>query len=402
MKVANVRQEFATRVTAQQEHLLRAAVLSDGSDVQREFHRWLSTVDWEGELDRGTYHLLPLVFVNVDRFGVDYVNRGRLRGLYKRAWYRNEQILSRLNAVAERLTAAGTGFVLLGDVALIESVYRNSGARLADGLDLLVDPDEIENALDCLEQLGWRAQPPGGTELKYLSRATLTDATGELLRLHWHPLRKKLASSGCRSSTLGSRYDGRVPALPVLSPTGLLAELIAAGAASGDQRLLADVAGAYLIVKSGQVDWQAALNLADECGFNLRLFEVCSYLRDRLGSPVPDRVLRELASRRVCMAERLERRLARRDAESPDTFFGPLLRLAAQYARYSHGSGAVKVMGGFPEFLRHHYRMSSVPRILVRVIGNGARRVCRSVIRMRSKNPASTSQSSRLGDVREL
>jgi hypothetical protein len=232
-----------------------------------------------------------------------------------------------------------------------------------------------------------------GKEIEYLSHTTLTGKNGELLRVHWHPLHMKRTDAGYSLSTFVSPANAREtgPLLP--SHTGLLAHLIVSGIVSDERRLLADVAAAHQIISFGDVDWGTLLRLAKRYSFGTRLFSICSYLRSRLSVPIPSPVLRELAGRHVSMAERFERRLARRGADLPDSFFGPLTRLAARYARYSHGTSTAKAIVSIPQFLRHYYHIRSLPRIVTRVAGNGVRRIARL---------ATTMQSTKIGDERRF
>lgn len=402
MKIEHAGQDLASRVNSVQENLLMAALLANADDVRHKYSRWADNVDWAADFGGGTYQLLPLLFTNLDRAGVEDANTGRLRGLYRRAWYSNQRFMSALSEIAIHLATAGLKIVLLGDLALMSGIYLKPGARLVNRLDLLVDPASVTDALVCLRELGWAPEPFQNDDLKYLSYIALTNATGKLLRLHWHPLHMKCTDDSYSFSTFGVRLDSETTRLLVPTHTGLLTHLIVSGFEPGDNRLLADIAGIYSIVSSGEVDWEAVLRLADEYSFNMRLFSVCCYLRSKLWVPIPECVVYELAGRTVSGPERFERCLARRSAESPDTFFVRLTRLLAQYMRYIDGSGAAKTISRLPEFLRHRYRTRSIARIIARVLGNGTRRILRLATRAHVQNPAQIVESKRLGDDRKL
>jgi len=402
MKIRRVGQPIAGRVSAQQENLLRAAVLDEADDARHAYLQWAGNVDWDEDFDDGTYRLLPQLFINLDGAGVEDATIGRLRGVYRRSWYRNQRFMSTLSVIASSLAAAGVDIVLLGDVALINGVYKKLGARYVTRLDLLVDPVSVADALDHLGKLGWVSEPLCDDDLRYLSYKELTNTDGELIRLYWHPLHKKCTDDSYSFSTFGVRQDNDTTRFRVPTHAGLLSHLVVSGYEAGDSRLLADIVGTYSIVSSGDVDWEAALRLADEYSFNLRLYSVCCYLRSKLSAPIPERVVHELADRNVNAPDRFERRLARRSAESPDTFFGPLTRLLAQYTRYTVGSGATQTIIKLPAFLRHHYRTRSIARIIATVFVNGARRIARLGTRAPVQSPSQIMESNRLGDNREL
>ena len=388
MKIESAAQGLARRLTQQQGNLLRAAVLDDVDEAGDAYRHWAGSVDWEKNFDAGTYQLLPLLYLNLDRAGVEDANTGRLRGLYRRSWYRNQRLMSNLNSIAGKLSAAGVDVVLLGDIALLNGLYDLPGARIVNRLDLLIDRDAVTDALGCLTATGWAAPLLRDDDLTYEPYTDLTDPAGEVLRIHWHPWHRQCADDGYSFAAFDVRRDCSAASPPVPAHTGLLLHLVANSPEPGEYRLLADIAATHRLANSGEVDWDAALTLADELRVNMRLYSACACVRSELAASIPEEVLQELGRRTVSVPERLERRLARRSAELPDAFFGPLFRLLAEYARYANGSGAARTLANLPAFLRHHYRTRSIARIVVRVLGNGARRIVRLVTGASVKSPA--------------
>jgi hypothetical protein len=393
MKVERAGRDLADEIGFDLEKLLTAALAEDEHAVRRAYRQWADLVDWEADFAGGTYPLLPLLYLNLERCGVEDAARGRLRGLYRRSWYRIQSLQSGLTAVTGRLTAEGIDVVVLGDLALIDGLYAKSGARVCNRLDLLVAPRSVGRALEILGDAGWRGKPLRDGDLTYLSHNNLTNMSGELLRVHWHPMCTKAKNDSYSMSSFALR-SGKISVGPqILADTGHICHIVATGFDPSGSRLLADIAATYSLVRYGDVEWDAALRLADEYGFNVRLFAVCSYLVSKFSAPIPDAVIGALRDRTVSLSERLDLRLAHRSAESPDSFFGPLLRLLAHYTGYMYGSGTTRAIVGLPAFLRYHYRTRSLAKILTRIAVNGARRGLRLVKR------AAVDTSARMADL---
>lgn len=65
-----------------------------------------------------------------------------------------------LTAIAQRLSAAGVGFLVLKGPAMARQAYPVSEWRAYDDLDLWVDTRDFESALRALEQEGYHRSPP--------------------------------------------------------------------------------------------------------------------------------------------------------------------------------------------------------------------------------------------------
>lgn len=377
MKIRRIGKEPAFSVGEHLESLLLATLLDDEDDVRRAYRYWEQSVDWDGHFGVETFQLLPLLYLNLDRVGVGDPTGGRLRGLYRRSWYRNQRLRSILTEIVKKLRVEQLDIVLLGDLALVEGVYEKPGARIVDRIDLLVDPTSVNRCIAILKADGWQAQPLHQSDLTYLSYWDLTSDGGDELRVNWRPLYATCASEAFSLSAypLYSESDQTRLALP--SDTELLCHLAAPRLETDGNGVLADIAGVFSLVKRGEVDWDCVLQTSDDYGFDLRLYSLCTCIAAVVPTSIPATVLSELGDREASVSQRIAQRIAEKKPEAPDAFFGPLLRLMARYARYMRGSSIATAIAGIPAFLRHYYSMSSLLRIALRVLGNGARRSLR-------------------------
>jgi hypothetical protein len=76
------------RPTADQELLLEAA--TGASEAARAAWRGWQERNELDDVDFGAQRLLPLVYRHLVELGVDDPDLGRLKGLYRHSWYRNQ------------------------------------------------------------------------------------------------------------------------------------------------------------------------------------------------------------------------------------------------------------------------------------------------------------------------
>src|SRR3990172_6475884 len=105
---------FPTRA---QELLLRAALLQ-GEPARHAWQHWRMQVNLEQEWDAGTYRLLPLVYHNLRALGVDDPLMSKLRGIYRREWYKNQMLFHTIAEVLRLFHAAGIETMILKGSAL--------------------------------------------------------------------------------------------------------------------------------------------------------------------------------------------------------------------------------------------------------------------------------------------
>ena len=136
--------------------LLRAALL-DGAAAHAAWAGWKRATSLEA-IDPGSYRLLPLVYRNLLRAGVDGPLLATLREVYRDTWYRNQLALRDLAASFRALDAAGIPLMLLKGLALSHVYYRDLGLRPMDDVDLLVPVEHAPAAAAVLHGLGWRSR----------------------------------------------------------------------------------------------------------------------------------------------------------------------------------------------------------------------------------------------------
>ena len=103
--------------TYDQELLLKAALLQ-GPDAIHAWQEWKDNTDLEGHLDRGSFRLLPLLYKNLLRHRVKNPFMNKLKGIYRREWYKNQMLFFEMSKVLRYLHDKGIRTMILKGAAL--------------------------------------------------------------------------------------------------------------------------------------------------------------------------------------------------------------------------------------------------------------------------------------------
>jgi len=170
--------------TPVQDLLIRAA-LEGPVDGGEYLDLWAERVEFD-DIDHASRRLLPLLY---HTHGADlrHPDAGRIKGVYKRAWMRNQRIKAATRTVIDDLEALGIDTVILKGLSLVERAYFDLGARSMSDADLLVHPDAFWDAEAHLRTSGWTIK---GRERDHASHPQFhgigfTNDEGLECDLHW-------------------------------------------------------------------------------------------------------------------------------------------------------------------------------------------------------------------------
>src|SRR3990170_600967 len=151
----------AARPTPQQYLLLQAAFFAG----RRAEHAWRQArpgLDIN-HLPGDSIRLLPLVYRNLTALGIDDPELPRVKGLYRRTWYRNQLVIERAGATLQTLHDAGIATLVLKGVALVPLFYEDAGLRPMEDFDVLVPVEKAAAAAAVLKASGsipeWPLRP---------------------------------------------------------------------------------------------------------------------------------------------------------------------------------------------------------------------------------------------------
>lgn len=347
--------------------LLRAA-LRPGVEAVDAWRQWCATSDLD-RLDDCSVQLLPQVYRNLQDAETDAGPEiGRLRGLHRRSWYRNQLVLRASAGVVEQLAAAGIRAMLVAGTAVALRHDPSLAARPIDDAGALLAASDIQRAREVLERAGWRLCPRDVPEARPRFRR-LVNSRGVTFDLHTRLFASdsSLAAEGdvWEQAALVEWQGGRAL---VLDPVHQLLHLCVHGLRWRPTPEVRWIADAALILErtAGALDWQELACAADRHCVSLSVRLGLGYLRGRFGEPVPDAALENLSRNHVSLRERLEVRVLTRP---PGRLLGGLPERGVRWLHSTHGQPWHDRLRGLPAFLLEGFdcdRALDLVRVVVR------------------------------------
>ena len=342
--------------TPEQELLLQAA-LGRGDEVSRYWSEWRRRVDLD-DVELASFRLLPLAYLNLLEHGIEDPDLGRLKGVYRQAWARNQLQQQGLDEALRLLHGAGIETMLLKGSALLHCVYSSPAARTMEDLDVLVAPERARRAIDTLVASGWDIYPDEvipDSRLPLMHAVHLRRPLAEWINIDLH--RRAIAwryhgDDDFWSASTPLEVRGIPTRLP--SPTHLLlGALIRAGQTPG-QTTIRWVPDSVLILRRLEIDWDGFVQECIARRFTQSVVIGLRYLRGRFAA-VPPTVIESLERVRAPRYERRE--LARRRHQT-----GPLAGLEFHRSNYRCVTGELPAWQRavrFPAYLRDWWGLGS-------------------------------------------
>lgn len=333
-----------------QELLLKAA-LTENEEALAFWRDYLRLQSFD-DTDYGSSRILPLVYRNLHRLGLDDPYMGRMKGIYRRTWAENQKNFRHIPGVFQKFHQAGIPALLLKGSALILLCYRDFGLRGMGDFDIAVPVSRVHEAVSILETMHWRTcleYPKLQIELHHAVH--LQSAGSEDLDLHWHILAQRCAEEYDQAFWEGARpleYQGA--RILSLQPSDHLLHACVHGAAWSPTSPLRWIADAFFLVKNCEIDWERILEMGKVLGVIPALQATLPYLKNRFAVAVPDDFLSRLtAVKNPSWQYRELQSLCR-----PQGFFGILPILWGRYSRRKMEKVA-KSKGSFPAYLKTFY-----------------------------------------------
>jgi hypothetical protein len=287
-----------------EEALLRAA-LSAPPEAAAIWRRVSMAIDVE-TLNPAWLDVLPLLYRKLAAAGAEDPWLGRLKGVYRRAWYANQLLLRRAGAVLEALHAGRVEGMVLGGAAVALMHYRDAGARPMSDTCIAVRPEAVGRALEVLDRAGWHA-PPLSVDALLSTRlgVGLRDASGAGLELRWHALPIPSFEDDLWGAAVPLGI-GDVRTQAPCSEDQLLQTCAHGIAWTPGPRSFCWLADALVILGSSgrAIEWERVVAQAIGKRVVLALRATLPYLRDTFAAPVPAGVVDSLQAASTTRSER--------------------------------------------------------------------------------------------------
>ena len=287
------------------EFLLQAIFL-DPEQARTALDTWLAVTDLD-VLPFDQFELLPLLVTRLETLGVETPWPGRLRGVYRKAWYAHQLGLQSARDLAQDLASAGIG------PSVLKLARPPGGERLTErprlALPFVVPVVHIQAALRRLGELGWRPKPDderigSAAYFTWRSSLRLKSASGQQILLRWHFLEDWPGDAVDRAflqRTLALEADD--PVLLAMDPTAMLAAATSMGITYPPA-----LADAGLILQNGvTVDWEWIEWLARTAQVERPFAAALKFLGCSLCLPVPSRWMTDPGTPKTSQAPEVNR-----------------------------------------------------------------------------------------------
>lgn len=345
---------FPTR----EQFLVLKAALGERAEALAAYAEWRRTLDVGADFDHEIFRLVPLLYDNLRRLGVEDDLTGRLKGTYRLSWVKAHRLAAETQPILDEMTGAGIRVMAVKGAPLGQLYYGNPALRPMGDFDFVVPAADAMRVVDFVAKRGylpWR--PVTEDTLRYRHAMGFKRADGHEFDLHWHVL-----FDFCDDGADAWFWRGAEPfellGHRIWAPdaTRMLLHTIIHGIRWNPEPPVRWIADAVQILRqaSERIDWAALVEFTERRSVCRRMWLGLTYLRDHFDAPVPAAAIERLGRRRSTWLERLENRTILRDFHAVHAgAFGPLMSELAPFSRYARGLGPVDFVDGFSRYLRY-------------------------------------------------
>lgn len=283
--------------------LLRAALVANDDEALQALTDWLTARD----IDDAGYPEHRLLATIVTRFGTRLAHLPaypRLIGLQRLNWTRSRMAVAAARPALEAMVGQGLKIVLLKGACRIALDPGEQKARTAYDIDLLLPGADFDKAFEILAARGWMSGR-GESILGLRARLSVIQSRNfkkgqfgdlDLHRNAYHPSHRHadLDAALLRQLRAVSYYD-----LPVFIPSTEERVVMAVGHGALDGRQHSDwLVDLARIMETERVDWNRLERIAGGRRLSGPLATALAFLRDEIGTALPEAELRRFASPR--------------------------------------------------------------------------------------------------------
>ena len=309
---------------------------------------------------------------------------GRLKGIYRMAWYENHRLVHRTVPALQLLNQNGIETMAVKGLPLIVDYYRNFAVRPMADLDVVVRTNQARRSIALLEAAGWKRNERASDEdlLYRHSMQFLHPEKGEL-DLHWHLLYEACAEAADEhfwSESKPLAIDGTTSRQ--LAPTDTLLHIVVHGIRWNPEPPIRWIPDAAVVLrrKDLSIDWGRLVETARMLKLSHRLGLGLQYLSDNGLAPVPGHVLDQLRRQPITLVERIENWIALHDRDR--MYDHPLLKywvIFADYCRREVNGGFAGFAVGLSHYLRYRLGLRGRGEVVRELIQGASRRIARRV-----------------------
>jgi hypothetical protein len=346
------------RRPAPEQLLILHAALDPPARAREAWEAWRVKVDFD-EIDRGSLQLLPLVFRNLGPEALDHDVAGRLKGVFRLSWSRNQFLLERAAMAIGRLEGAGIATMAIGGATLALLSYSEPGLRPLEIVALLVPLERADEAIEALSKGGWAPEVESAEGLPGARHSLgFADGAGGRVELRWHANWQPAGETELWRAADELELAGTLTRAPCAADRLLLACVEGTPWNPLPDFPWAADAIATIDAAGQRLDWDRLVVEAGRRKLTPAIAPALRLLAEEFGAAVPAEAIERLEAAPVSRRQRAAYRAARRRA-------GPLrtLRMVRHRHRLLAELDALPDREGFVSFAQRFWRLDSPWRL---------------------------------------
>lgn len=285
-------------------------ILSSDEDFPILWKQWRKEIIL-GDINYAILKLIPLLYLRLKESDIGDSTMGKVKGIYKMAWYKNQLILNSVKNILFLFNKENIPVILIKGVPLLENVYKDRGARSLGDADVLIDPQHIKKAIKIMVDNGWKYLDPSPfyinrfkeplTKNKIDKEITFTDDKNVEIDIHWslfpflvkenreHPMSyNEVFKYSFLFNIEGAEY--RMPCME-----DMIIHIIIHGAERNNHRTLRWVLDVVSIIKTMPINWKFLIERIKKFEVSVEINIAFSYLLNNLSISVPESFIEELS-----------------------------------------------------------------------------------------------------------
>lgn len=343
------------------DELLLRATLLDGEEATSAWRKWHTNACYD-PIDYTQQRMLPLLYNNLQRLGVDDPIMERYRRELRYFWAINQQLYQFAARNISGLEQQNIRSIVLKGIPLSHCYYAHPGLRPMSDVDILVHREDAEAAARYFLDQGWVCTDSFISSFDNLDSLiairhgfNLRDPDdGKEIDLHW-------AIFPTNFHRLDSVWDAAVSfelagcTMTTLSSTDQLLQACSQGAGWNIVRPIRWIPDADAILSKDSVNWDRFVEQSERFDLALPAADGLIVLRDLLGREIPHKVIERLQVLPASFPARMDYHLG---ARRPIPVIGRPLHRYIRYLRVGRPHGL-----GFGEYMKNLWGVSSFSEI---------------------------------------
>jgi len=328
----------------EQQILLLKAALCSGQDCYDNFQKWRKLVDLD-DIEHASFRLIPLLYENLQQHSVHQIELGKLKGISRYHWCKNQILLKSMTDLLRLLSCNGVDTLVLKGGALIYGYYKRPALRPMSDVDILVPKRSLNNP----------------SIQKNLHSVEFIDAKGNECDLHWTPL-WEATWEGAEMHFWETAEPITIQGVDtkIMAPTEQLFHTIVHGSQFNALPPLRWIADAFKVIeKDGErIDWDKLITLGKEYSYLTNLQQGILFLRSHFEIQMPEDFVTDLVQLKAPLTEKLEYQLESRyiPAYRIDML---LFRAWFRHSKQKRDTHSIHRLLSFPSYIRTRLKISS-------------------------------------------